>query len=80
LTKKAHLHTIPSIFHCDFPEELAQALLEAPDDRAAQQIGIDWAYRQSIDLLENGYRNLHFYIMQYTKPFVTLMDRLKPNF
>jgi hypothetical protein len=38
---------------------------------------VDWAYRQTLDLLENGANCVHFYIMQNTQPFVMLMERLR---
>ena len=41
------------------------------------QVGVDWAIKQSIELMEAGFLNLHFYIMQNTKPFLSYMERLK---
>jgi len=76
LTTKRHINVIPSIFHVDFPDELTAGLMHAPDNKAALEVGVDWAYKQSIELLEAGFNNLHFYIMQKTKPFRMLMDRL----
>jgi len=40
---------------------------------------VDWAYRQAVDLLEQGVPALHFYIMQNTRPFVRLMELLKAH-
>lgn len=76
LTRKTHLHRIPGIFHCDFPEELVKDIDDAADNKEVLKVGVDWAYKQSLDLIANGYNNLHFYVMQYTKPFRLLMDRL----
>jgi len=77
LTKRDQLINIPRAFHTDLPEELVERMTAAPDDKAALEVGIEWAYRQSLDLLEHGELNLHYYIMQNTAPFRTLMDRLK---
>jgi len=76
ITTRDHLNRIPSVFHTDFPDELTQRLVAARDNKEAQAVGIDWTHRQCVELLEAGYNNLHFYIMQYTRPFTTLMDRL----
>jgi methylenetetrahydrofolate reductase (NADPH) len=76
ITSKDHMNRIPSIFFVDFPEELVEGMMNAPDAKSVSAIGIDWAYKQSSELLEAGYSNLHYYIMQNTKPFVELMDRL----
>lgn len=79
LTKKVHINRIPSIFHIDLPDELIAGLVSAKDDSAAQQVGIDWAYQQALGLLEGGCKHLHFYIMQNTRPFIALMDRLSKH-
>ena len=41
------------------------------------QTGIDWAYKQAIELLDKGVPYLHFYIMQNTSPFVKLMEKIE---
>jgi len=77
LTRREHLHSLPRSFHVSLPEELTTAILEAKDDREVAEIGIEWAYRQAIDLLSHGVQNLHFYTMLYTKPLIRLMEKLK---
>jgi methylenetetrahydrofolate reductase (NADPH) len=79
LTKKAHLNMIPSTFFVNFPDEFVDRVLHAADDAAVLEVGVDWAYRQALDLLERGAPALHFYIMQNTTPFVRLMERLKKH-
>jgi 5,10-methylenetetrahydrofolate reductase len=76
LTKKRHLSLIPSIFHTDLPEGLVEAITAAPDDKAVQDIGVEFAVQQSLELLEKGEKALHFYIMQYTKPFLRVREAL----
>jgi len=51
-------------------------LLEARPDQILD-IGIEWAAKQVIDLLDNGVPTVHFYIMQSSKPVKKLMDKLK---
>jgi len=63
LTSKRHLNILPKYFHVDLPEELSREVDAAADDRV-KDIGVEWAVRQSLDLLKNGVPSLHFYIMQ----------------
>ncbi|RMG59899.1 MAG: methylenetetrahydrofolate reductase [NAD(P)H] [Bacteroidetes bacterium] len=77
MTGKGQLTRLPSIFHIDIPQELTERMLAAKTRAEEIKIGVDWAYRQSLELLEAGIPYLHFYIMQNTKPFLALMDKLK---
>ncbi|MEO0473582.1 MAG: methylenetetrahydrofolate reductase [Bacteroidota bacterium] len=77
MTSKGQLSRLPSIFHIDIPEELTDRMLTAKSREEEIQVGIDWAMKQSLALLEADIPYLHFYIMQNTSPFVKLMDRLK---
>ncbi|MFM2374978.1 MAG: hypothetical protein RLZZ165_74 [Bacteroidota bacterium] len=77
LTSKSQLTVIPSIFHVDLPEELTERMLKADTKEKQIEAGIDWAYRQTLDLLDSGLPCVHFYVMQNTQPFVKLMERLK---
>jgi methylenetetrahydrofolate reductase (NADPH) len=77
LNRKAQLTSIPKVFFIDLPDELVKEVMAAKDDAAVETIGIEWAYQQAMGLLEKGEKNLHFYIMQNTQPFVRLMERLK---
>lgn len=79
LTRRSHLYKLPGIFYTDFPDELVDMILAAKDDKEVRQIGVEWAYNQSLELLENGEHHLHFYIMQNTKPYVDLMNKLTPH-
>ena len=79
LTSKKQINTIPKSFYIDLPEELIDAIQSAKNDNEVLEIGIDWAYKQSLELLEAGCNNLHFYIMQNTEPFIKLMNKLKKH-
>jgi methylenetetrahydrofolate reductase (NADPH) len=79
MTSASQLTMIPRFFHIDIPYELTQSILDAPKGADIAQIGIEWAYRQCLDLLEHGAPILHFYIMQKTRPFVRLMEMLKKH-
>ena len=77
ITSKKHLTRLPSIFHIDLPEELCDRMMAAKNRQEEIQVGIDWAYKQSMELLDKGVPYLHFYIMQNTSPFIKLMNKLK---
>lgn len=79
LTSKRQLTSIPRAFHVEVPEELTDRMLQANSHSQLRDVGVDWAYRQSLDLLQHGAPCLHFYIMQNTTPFVQLMERLRPR-
>jgi len=63
LTGKKQLSVLPKIFHIDIPEELSNAIENCKDDKAAKQIGIEWAIKQSKELKAAGVPVLHYYTM-----------------
>jgi len=77
MTTPKHLSILPSIFHIDIPRELTERMLAAKERKDQIQVGIDWAMKQSIELIEAGFPFLHFYVMQNTKPFLKLMEQMK---
>jgi methylenetetrahydrofolate reductase (NADPH) len=77
LTSKSQLSRIPEIFYIDIPFELSDRMMAAKTREEEIQVGIDWTCKQALDLLEKGFPHLHFYIMQNTKPFLDMMDRLE---
>ncbi len=76
LTSKRQLVTLPRLFHCEIPSELADEVAAAPDDRALD-IGVEWACRQARELVERGAPSLHFYVMASSKAVNLMMERLK---
>lgn len=79
LTSKSQLTVLPDIFRLDIPQELTEQMLAAKTRDAEINVGVEWAYQQCLTLLEAGAPCLHFYIMQNTKPFLLLMDKLKKH-
>ncbi|MEM6766697.1 MAG: methylenetetrahydrofolate reductase [Bacteroidota bacterium] len=77
LTSKRQVRRLPAIFYVDIPTELINRMEAAKSREQEMQVGVEWAYQQALKLLEAGTPYLHFYIMQNTKPFVMLMDKLK---
>ncbi len=52
---------LPQVFNIDFPEDLSDALCNAKDNKAAMQIGIEWAVQQSKELIKYGVPAVHYY-------------------
>ncbi len=63
IATKSHLTVLPKIFHIDIPEALADAVEQSKDNKAVQQIGIEWAIEQCQELKAAGVPVLHFYTM-----------------
>ncbi len=63
MTMKNHLTVLPSIFHIDIPEILAEDVENAKNNSEVRQIGIEWAIQQSKELMAAGVPVLHYYSM-----------------
>ena len=66
ITNRKQIQLLPSRFHVDIPEALAAEVEAARDDQVAA-VGMEWATRQCMELLDAGVPYLHFYIMQTTE-------------
>lgn len=63
LTSKKQLHALPKAFQTEIPDALAAEVEEARDEHVAD-IGVEWARRQSDELLASGVPGIHYYLMQ----------------
>lgn len=55
------LQLLPQVFNIDIPEDLACEVEKAKDNNQASQIGIEWAIKQSKELMKAGAPALHYY-------------------
>jgi methylenetetrahydrofolate reductase (NADPH) len=62
-TTKKQLTILPSIFHIDLPEALADDLLKCKNNDEVKQVGIEWCIQQSKELKAAGVPILHYYTM-----------------
>lgn len=76
LTSQKQLTTIPKNFFVEIPDELADAILSAKPEHVVD-VGVEWAVKQSEELLARGAPSLHFYVMQSAAAIKKLMERLK---
>lgn len=63
ITIKKHLQILPRIFSLDLPDELVESVQECKDNEAVRQVGIEWAIKQSKELMDKGVPVLHYYSM-----------------
>jgi methylenetetrahydrofolate reductase (NADH) len=76
LTRRSHVTSIPRAFNVSIPEALVAEVAAEPDERVAD-VGIRWAYEQTLQLFEQGVPSAHFYVMQDTGPLVQLLAMLR---
>ncbi len=77
LTKNSQLSSIPSSFSVNVPDDLVKAFEAAKDPRERTEIGVAHTTRQCEDLLNNGVKNLHFYVMRDTHLVKKVVKSLK---
>lgn len=63
LTTLKQLTVLPSVFHIDIPEELAEAVEKCKNNEQVKQVGIEWCIAQSKELKKAGVPILHYYSM-----------------
>ncbi|MBR4187763.1 MAG: methylenetetrahydrofolate reductase [Bacteroidaceae bacterium] len=63
ISTKKQIDLLPRSFHIDIPQELVSLLEQTRNADDAYQLGIDWAIRQSRDLLQHGFPAIHYYTM-----------------
>jgi methylenetetrahydrofolate reductase (NADPH) len=76
LTAQKQLSSIPKTFFVEVPDALAGEVMAAKPEHVAD-IGVEWALKQSQELLERGAPSLHFYVMQSAAAIKKLMEKLK---
>ncbi len=75
LTQKKHVHSVPKNFYIDIPPEFVEEMDKAKPEHVAE-IGVEWTFKQVVDLLNKKVPAIHFYIMHDSKPVKMLMNKL----
>lgn len=57
------LQHLPRVFHIDIPDELVTEVEKCSDNKEVREVGVEWAIKQSKELLEFGVPVLHYYTM-----------------
>ena len=76
ITAKGQANVLPTIFHIDLPEELADEMEKCKDNVAVKEVGIEWAVKQSRELVKFGVPSLHFYSMGKSDPIYKIAKQL----
>lgn len=76
ITTKSQASILPTVFHIDLPEELADEVERCKDNAAAKQVGVEWAVKQSKELIKFGVPTLHFYSMGKSDPIYRIGKEL----
>ncbi|RNC85226.1 MAG: methylenetetrahydrofolate reductase [NAD(P)H] [Balneola sp.] len=63
ITTLKQITLLPDLFHIDIPEPLTNELEKCKDNESAREVGIEWAIKQSKELIEFGVPTLHYYSM-----------------
>ncbi len=72
----SHISFLPKFFHIDYPIELANDLLKCKDNKAAEQVGIEWGIHQSKELKAAGVPCIHYYTMSNSSSVKTIAKEI----
>lgn len=76
ITTQSQMTALPKTFHVDLPDDLANELVKAKDNKAVKQIGEEWTIQQSKELIKNGVSILHFYTMSKSEGVVKILENV----
>lgn len=74
LARPVHLRSLPKFFHLTIPDELTLEVVENP--QFTREIGVKWAQKQSLELLEKGAPGIHYYIMGDPQPALDVIGSI----
>lgn len=60
---KRHLQILPQVFKLDLPEALIKEINKCKNNEEVRQVGIEWAIKQSKELIAFGVPVVHYYSM-----------------
>ena len=63
ISSRGQIDLLPRSFHIDIPQRLVSLMEKTKTAEDAYKLGIDWAIRQSQELLEHGVPAIHYYTM-----------------
>ena len=63
ISAKKQIDLLPRAFHIDIPQELVTLMEKTKTAEDAYNLGIEWAIKQSRELLEHGFPAIHYYTM-----------------
>jgi methylenetetrahydrofolate reductase (NADPH) len=75
LTSAKQLTSLPRTFHCEIPADLADEV-EAAAPEHAEAIGVEWAARQTRELIDRGAPSIHYYVMANARAISNVIGKL----
>ena len=60
---KKHLQILPQVFKLDLPNVLVHEIEKCKNNTEVRQVGIEWAIKQSKELIQNNVPVVHYYSM-----------------
>ncbi len=75
ITAKRQLQSVPRTFHCEIPAELSEEI-EAAKPKHVLDIGVEWAVKQTQELLDKNVPSVHFYVLSSSKAINALLPKL----
>jgi methylenetetrahydrofolate reductase (NADPH) len=76
ITTKQQNSILPTTFHIDIPEVLADEAEKCKDNAAVKEVGVAWAVQQSRELIKAGAPTIHFYSMGKSDPIYRIAKEL----
>jgi methylenetetrahydrofolate reductase (NADPH) len=61
ITTLRDLQLLPQVFHIDIPKNLVDEVEKCTTNKAAKQVGVEWAIQQSKELKSKGVPAIHYY-------------------
>lgn len=77
ITQKHQLKSLPRSFATNIPDDLVTAIESAKDNQERIEIGINHSIKQCEDLLNNGFNNLHFFVIKDSQHVKKVVQALK---
>ncbi|NTU67338.1 MAG: methylenetetrahydrofolate reductase [NAD(P)H] [Chlorobiaceae bacterium] len=76
-TKKGMIRMSELALGARIPARLLSKVLEADDDRAVAEIGIEWATSQVQELIDNHVRGIHFYTLNLAEATLKIFRNIR---
>lgn len=76
LTSEDHLNSLPRNFYISIPTDLSDAVRAAKNKKDVLAVGVDWALRQTLELLDHNVPSVHFYVMANAKAVSRVLDQI----
>jgi methylenetetrahydrofolate reductase (NADPH) len=73
---KKHLSLLPQTFKVDIPSDLVKEIEKCQTNRAVRELGVQWAIKQSKELIAAGVPVIHFFTMGKSDNIVAILKGL----